>query len=796
LKLRDASTWLVVCSVIAVVAVVALDVRVQAPGELSRVHTQDSRLSGQEGCAACHGEGSLASACASCHEPVLRQIEQQRGLHGTLPAEAPRDCVACHAEHRGADFEIAGARAFAAAGIPDWQQYDHAPLAFTLQGKHVELACTRCHVDAEAQPLPAGHARFSGLDQDCASCHEDPHGGRITRACADCHGQADAFERVAAFSHAGSFPLVGAHGAPSCLECHPRDGAHAVEVLAGPGSPPQERACSECHRTPHATGFIEASARTAGLAAGASCALCHDALHASFASPAATLTVEQHAASGFALDAPHARQDCEECHAPRAEGPFASADFASRYPGRSADDCAACHADPHAGEFERGAFSGRRCVDCHATHEFRPSRFDADMHALSGFALSDSHALPQCADCHRVATPVVGQPVRFDAVSGECATCHVDAHAGAFALTSAAAGCAACHAPTHFSAIRAGSFDHEQDARFALLGAHAALDCESCHPRTVEPDASGRRFGRVVAAHDSSGFACASCHADAHAGSFAAIAAARGLPTPDCARCHDVERFTLDVPSEFEHGEWTGFELLGAHARAQCAACHGSGATPTEPTARARRLGSASERFPGPSARCSTCHADPHDGRFDEPGLPREVEGRVDCARCHGSESFRIAVGADADRASFDHRLWTGWELAGVHAQAACAACHVPSGAGPLAPDERAGAAAHDLYPAVAGTACAACHADVHAGQFVRDGVNDCARCHEPVARFSIPAFDHAATTRFALDENHRRLACAACHIPQRTKTGVTAVRYRPIGTTCVDCHGVGGKGK
>jgi hypothetical protein len=94
-----------------------------------------------------------------------------------------------------------------------------------------------------------------------------------------------------------------------------------------------------------------------------------------------------------------------------------------------------------------------------------------------------------------------------------------------------------------------------------------------------------------------------------------------------------------------------------------------------------------------------------------------------------------------------------------------------------------------------AGRACADCHDDPHAAQFAVAGVTDCARCHASNGAFELVDFDHARDTRFALDAQHARLACSACHVPWATAAGERVVRYKPLGTQCADCHGFGKRG-
>jgi hypothetical protein len=367
-------------------------------------------------------------------------------------------------------------------------------------------------------------------------------------------------------------------------------------------------------------------------------------------------------------------------------------------------------------------------------------------------------------------------------------------HGGAFdrrdgGAASSEEGCARCHTTGSFSGI-AEDFDHARWTSFALDGAHAALDCAACH--LPEP-ASGRRLGPVervfrpgVGRAELAG--CTSCHADPHAGRFDHVPATVEDPSaPDdplhvgCARCHVPESFAEVPAGRFEHGLSTGFVLRGAHEHTSCTACHGAGAAPAEPSIRdahvPRRLGAVADVFPGAVDQCATCHVDPHGARYDV-HAPDLVDGRTGCARCHGEASFHALV-------TFDH-AWTGFALAGSHAALVCAACHPPT-----APD-----ATGRIRGAARGGACVDCHADPHGGQFAAAGTHDCARCHAPTGPFTALRFDHDRDSNFELDDVHARLACVACHRPARTRDGRELVRYRPLGTSCADCHGPAGRDK
>ncbi len=74
-------------------------------------------------------------------------------------------------------------------------------------------------------------------------------------------------------------------------------------------------------------------------------------------------------------------------------------------------------------------------------------------------------------------------------------------------------------------------------------------------------------------------------------------------------------------------------------------------------------------------------------------------------------------------------------------------------------------------------------------GQFGPTLQVDCSRCHVVGESFRQLSFDHQRDSRFPLDEVHVKIACSACHVPQNVPGWGTAVRYRPLGIVCGDCH-------
>mgnify|MGYP001206752264 CR=1 FL=1 len=659
-----------------------------SPGPLSAVHVQATELSERGACKSCHGTSAhdMAAACAECHAPVAEQIASAAGFHGTLTGIDAEDCARCHGEHAGEEFMLVSARSFALAGFATREAYDHDELDFLLQGRHTELGCKDCHANADVVVLARGERRFGGLEQGCQSCHEDAHEGRIARACGECHGQEHPFALVASFQH-DDFESECAHAAVSCAQCHTPGGAHDSELLAGFDPPDCARVCSDCHVSPHTEPFVAAAAVLANVPEGETCAACHSEGHGAFRGHPAASPPALHAASGFALEAPHNALACEACHL-GIEGDVIGGDviegdvvgdgarFALHFPAREADDCQACHGDPHAGQFAARPLGEMGCLACHAREVFEPSTFGPAEHARSDFPLVASHEAVACARCHP--STGTGEPTQFEGTPGTCAGCHADAHRGAFDEFDNPEGCARCHQPTLFAEVERATFDHGGWAGFVLDGAHARAECEACHPRSAEADERARTFG-----------------------------------------------FSAAV-------------------------------------------------FGEPVERCATCHADVHDGRFDRPELPRELAGRSDCARCHTSESFsELALGPHEP---FEHERWTGYPMADFHAEVECAECHVPT----AAPD------AHGRTFGRADKLCQDCHADPHVAQFAVEGATDCARCHLDAGGL---AFDHQRDSRYALDEVHAPLECAACHVPWPLPGGGEAVRYKPLGTECADCH-------
>lgn len=206
------------------------------------------------------------------------------------------------------------------------------------------------------------------------------------------------------------------------------------------------------------------------------------------------------------------------------------------------------------------------------------------------------------------------------------------------------------------------------------------------------------------------------------------------LDTP-CVACHRTDGWTpVRISREFNHAK-LGFPLNGAHATANCRACHQT------------------LDFARTPSSCASCHTDVHRGELGP-----------DCATCHTSRSF-------LDRAAMSRaHQTTRFPLEGSHVTLDCTACHT------------GGAQGGRQFVGLR-TDCVSCHQQEYSAAKSPDHVagglpRDCAGCHN-ASVWSRGRFNHDATS-LPLTGAHRATPCLQCH---------TANRYRGTPSTCVACH-------
>jgi hypothetical protein len=420
--------------------------------------------------------------CLKCHPPV----EQEKPFIKYVGLSFP-GCAPCHKDvHRGA-FTASCDRCH----VPDaWKparmaesRFDHSTTKYPLAGKHVPLACNKCH--------PSTNYKERVAHQSCVDCHrKDPHKGQFqARAdrgeCGACHN-VDGWKPstyVAARHRESRYPLEGRHLPVPCAKCHKPAGADTdYRIRYGQ--------CTDCHDDAHQKQFAAAPYTNR-------CQECHTVN----GFRPSTFTVARHAKGRFPLEAAHVAVACIECHKmPPGERVPAAVRFVF-----AARACKDCHEDPH-GHLSAPrifAVSGAAaqepgCQDCHTLRSWRDmSRFD---HARTTYPLTGAHGAVKCTECHR--PPLGLKRITFRGAPTACSGCHEDIHANQFSMNGSTADCAACHRTGRW---KPAVIDHDK-ARFALKGVHRDVPCAQCHKQKQEIN------GKLAILYKATPHDCISCH--------------------------------------------------------------------------------------------------------------------------------------------------------------------------------------------------------------------------------------------------------------------------------------------
>lgn len=153
------------------------------------------------------------------------------------------------------------------------------------------------------------------------------------------------------------------------------------------------------------------------------------------------------------------------------------------------------------------------CEKCHSSASWKPVRSDAEFdHNHTGFPLRGMHLNAPCEGCH--VDPILTHSGK------QCQDCHVDIH-----RRRNGTQCDLCHRVNGWQ-VSVHSINEHQD-RFPLIGAHAAVDCYSCH----RAGAIGE-FNRQGLSTD-----CVSCHLKAFQKTVAPNHRALGY-SMNCQDCH------------------------------------------------------------------------------------------------------------------------------------------------------------------------------------------------------------------------------------------------------------------
>src|ERR1700757_286061 len=335
-------------------------------------------------------------------------------------------------------------------------EFDHNKTNYPLRGMHEKVRCVECHV----KPV------FTNVGKNCADCHADIHRRQMGPNCEQCHtvqGWNIAVQQVK--DHQNRFPLLGAHSAVQCQECHKQA---ATGIFYGLST-----RCDSCHLKDWQQTTNPAPASAGPAFASGNCQGCHKFdswLGATF----------DHAATGFPLTAGHANVPCANCH------------INNNYNLQiAATDCgnAGCHlttwqqtnnpVHPSAGP----TFAAANCSQCHNTTSWTTAIFD---HSTTGFLLTQGHANVPCSSCH------VNNNYTLTIAPTDCgnAGCHLTTwqqtnnpvHPSA-GTAFAAANCSTCHDTIAWTD---STFNHAATG-WPLTGSHQMAPagkvsaCTDCH---------------------------------------------------------------------------------------------------------------------------------------------------------------------------------------------------------------------------------------------------------------------------------------------------------------------------
>ncbi|MCC6475672.1 hypothetical protein IT157_01340, partial [bacterium] len=341
----------------------------------------------------------------------------QQNPHGNLKI----DCQVCHTTTAWSEFRKDS-------------PFDHASQTqFPLVGRHVGVRCIECH----STPV------FKDAGTQCLDCHVDVHRGQFSNDCSRCHSPKEWIDRAQfeQMHDATRFPLIGLHRNLDCQACH----ANGQYVNL-----PMD--CRGCHMEQ-----FEATTEPNHVLAGFSmeCLQCHALEKAAWKEPGFEHT------PNFPLTGGHAVNNCTACHAVGYQSTSSS--------------CVSCHeTNYNAAQNPRHELPSfpTSCEECHTVDSWRPAQFER--HNETDFPLTGAHIQTSCAQCH-VGGQYTGTPTT-------CIACHDVDYQSAddpvhtpdlFPNT-----CEQCHSTASWANA---NFENHDQTDFPLTGAHAQVDCISCH---------------------------------------------------------------------------------------------------------------------------------------------------------------------------------------------------------------------------------------------------------------------------------------------------------------------------
>lgn len=673
--------------------------------------------------------------CTDCHGPD----KKSKITKYQWPQLKQAQCLSCHQDFHKKNLSpkfSTGASCTTCHSQQSWKisPFNHETTGYKLTGKHADIKCIECHKQPKLAMAKKNEIKlfnFTGLKQNCLSCHQDQHknnlGPKFTgaNACTTCHSTQS--WKIEKFNHdVTKYKLAGKHAELKCIECHKQPqlpASRQTEVklfnFKGIKSPAQ---CMTCHQDHH--GF--SNLRFSKLGLGRQCLNCHTE-----DSWKKTHDFSHNISTRFIIDGQHLDTKCNDCHVPQPRTnkktnlyPLSAATY--HWKNLEQKTCENCHVSPHTNIFSK-ALLQKKCTACHTTQDWTMLKTGGGFdHSKTKFTLTGAHKTAKCTDCHG---PSGRQVFKFKSAQDQyCIDCHKNIHIGQFSTKFSANKCSECHTTKNFTERL--QFDHNA-TNYKLIGEHKKLQCAECHKPIEKTNLDWPNFKSAdhaaVKPVLKSKFLfpelkqqkCLACHQDYH----------KGQLSQSCSECHSENGWK---PISFVHNKQSRFILRYKHETVDCNKCHKT----TKDVIKFKNQLRPVVQFKPLSNTCVECHKDQHNGSF----------GRQ-CQECHTEKNWKSTKDF--------HKNFT---LSGVHYMLDCAECHKDG-------KKLAGLSQQ----------CLSCHQkdDVHNGT-----QPNCSACH--TQHFWEATHFRHSLTRFPLRGSHRTLDCNECHT-----NGI----YKGLSTTCVSCH-------
>ena len=329
--------------------------------------------------------------CEKCHPVTLRNEKEFQVFNGMDFGKCTdchedihnnkfgQDCKKCHTEQ--SFLTVVGMSLF-----------DHSKTGYLLEGKHLHVACEKCHPSKYTNPV---------AHNLCMDCHDDYHESQFRRNgnlpdCANCHSVEGFQPSIYTLEEhqAGTFPLEGAHLATPCFSCHKKEDKWQFREIG--------LSCAECHIDIHQP-YLHSK-----YYPDQSCKSCHSL-------ESWTDIGFDHNKTNYSLSGGHLKPSCRACH----QNVSQSGENILKFSGIS-DKCTNCHDDSHAGQF---VLNGEvECSNCHDNFNWKASLFD---HSQSRFVLDGSHIQVSCAECHKPTIINEVNTIQYKFEDIRCESCHL-----------------------------------------------------------------------------------------------------------------------------------------------------------------------------------------------------------------------------------------------------------------------------------------------------------------------------------------------------------------------------------